>query len=364
MRLVEEYVEIQEERGGASRWFSLGRASAHDKQEEKTRTLAMCVDFWKPFQASSRRIVSPVEQSRNIIIEVAYSFDVVGEAEDTVVRSRGQIIPPATRGVEAELKPEVMKKSHRVSSRCALVLAVPENQGEGSEKNRGATRKKPYNVTAARWWVAAWHSASASASRKLGLEQLPKCVWEQRHLRHAFDSPNRELLLELHKRGAAIVSSNGGLIPEDMPSSVSSPGNRECSRGRTREPGLCLPSGFILLERKQGVKLLGSNRVALWQLVPPQKFVIRLAAGSGNGSRAPCWAFPNNGTQVPAAFVSVLQYTLELPTARSLDQSKQTISSCGRAQARRAQDTWDDEMREAEQEREDKSRRFNLARYN
>jgi hypothetical protein len=41
MRLVEEYVEIQEERGGASRWFSLGRASAHDKQEEKTRTLAM-----------------------------------------------------------------------------------------------------------------------------------------------------------------------------------------------------------------------------------------------------------------------------------------------------------------------------------
>lgn len=112
------------------------------------------------------------------------------------------------------------------------------------------------------------------------------------------------------------------------------------------------------------MKLLGSNRVALWQLVPPQKFVIRLAAGSGNGSRAPCWAFPNDGTQVPAAFVSVLQYTLELPTARSLDQSKQTISSCGRAQARRAQDTWDDEMREAEQEREDKSRRFNLARYN
>lgn len=109
------------------------------------------------------------------------------------------------------------------------------------------------------------------------------------------------------------------------------------------------------------MKLLGSNRVALWQLVPPHEFVIRLAAGSGNGSRAPCWAFPDDGTQVPAPFVFPLQYTSELPTARSLDQSKQTISSCGRAQARRAPDTWDDKMREAEQEREDKSRRFNLA---
>jgi hypothetical protein len=42
MRLVEEYVEIQEETEEAQvDGFSLGRASAHDKQEEKTRTLAM-----------------------------------------------------------------------------------------------------------------------------------------------------------------------------------------------------------------------------------------------------------------------------------------------------------------------------------
>jgi hypothetical protein len=85
-----------------------------------------------------------------------------------------------------------------------------------------------------------------------------------------------------------------------------------------------LASSF--LERKQGVKLLGSDRVALWQVVPPHTFVIWLAAGSGDGSRAPRWAFPNDGTQVPAAFVSPLQYTSELlPTVRSLDQSKQTI---------------------------------------
>jgi hypothetical protein len=34
------------------------------------------------------------------------------------------IIIVAARGVEAELKPEVINISHRVSSRCALVLAV------------------------------------------------------------------------------------------------------------------------------------------------------------------------------------------------------------------------------------------------
>jgi hypothetical protein len=67
-----------------------------------------------------------------------------------------------------------------------------------------------------------------------------------------------------------------------------------------------LASSF--LERKQGVKLLGSHRVALWQLGSSTYVRNSACCWIRDGSCAPRWAFPNDGKQVPAAFVSPLQY--------------------------------------------------------
>jgi hypothetical protein len=69
----------------------------------KRRTLKISVDLIPqspdPDSGTLRSLKKERTSSRAriLLLQGAYSFAVVGEAEDTVVRSRGRIIPPASK---------------------------------------------------------------------------------------------------------------------------------------------------------------------------------------------------------------------------------------------------------------------------